>query len=134
MAKVQPPPVTALADAPLRPLSGVKGDTVSAKELWKSSPSVVLVLRRPGCSVCLCCDVERILHLLEPPCLLLQKCQMLSACAVLCRAEAQKVYALKPQLDAMNVSLNCVVHENIPEEIEAFHPYWCGPWHVNSCF
>ena len=35
------------------------------------------------------------------------------------------MYALKPKLDAMNVSLNCVVHENLPEEIAAFHPaFW----------
>ena len=62
MAKVQPPPLTALADAPLRPLGGVKGDTVPAKELWKSSPSVVLVLRRPGCSAFLCCYEKHAVH------------------------------------------------------------------------
>ena len=62
MAKVQPPPLTALADAPLRPLGGGKGDTVPAKELWKCSPSVVLVLRRPGCSAYLCCYAKHAVH------------------------------------------------------------------------
>ena len=31
-------------------------------------------------------------------------------------------------------SLNCVVHENIPEEVKAFHPaYWCEPAAVCLC-
>lgn len=62
MAKVQPPPLTALSDAPLRPLGGSKADSVPANELWKSSPSVVLVLRRPGCSACLCCSKRHAVH------------------------------------------------------------------------
>ena len=131
MAKVQPPPLTALADAPLRPLGGVKGDTVNAKELWKSSPSVVLVLRRPGCSAYLCCCEKHDVH--HPG--LFHALKLFGDCAVLCRAEAQKVYALKPQLDAMHVQLNCVVHENIEEEINAFHPaYWCGLRRFFSAF
>ena len=50
---------------------------------------------------------------------------MCSCSAVLCRAEAKSLYALKPELDKLGVRLVCVVHESLPAEIKAFWPeYW----------
>ncbi|PNH08122.1 Redox-regulatory protein [Tetrabaena socialis] len=47
---------------------------------------------------------------------------------VLCRDEAQRLWALKPEFDKLGVSLVCVVHEWIQREINAFTPaYWPGP-------
>ncbi len=45
--------------------------------------------------------------------------------AVLCRAEAKSLWALKPDLDKLGVRTVCVVHEGLPAEIKAFWPeYW----------
>jgi hypothetical protein len=45
--------------------------------------------------------------------------------AVLCRAEAKSLYALKPELDKLGYRMVCVVHEALPMEIKAFWPeYW----------
>jgi hypothetical protein len=39
-----------------------------------------------------------------------------------------QVYALKPELDKLNVGLCAVVHEAIPAEIQAFKPaFWRAP-------
>ncbi|KXZ52229.1 hypothetical protein GPECTOR_10g860 [Gonium pectorale] len=47
---------------------------------------------------------------------------------VLCRDEAQRLWALKPEFDKLGVELICVVHEWIQREIDAFSPsYWPGP-------
>ncbi|KAG2435500.1 hypothetical protein HYH02_011795 [Chlamydomonas schloesseri] len=47
---------------------------------------------------------------------------------VLCRDEAQRLWALKPEFDKINVGLVCVVHEWIQREIDAFAPsFWPGP-------
>ncbi len=53
MAVVQPPPLSALAEAPLSPLGVDSKPATSGRELWKSAPCVVLITRRPGCSECL---------------------------------------------------------------------------------
>ncbi|PNW81862.1 hypothetical protein CHLRE_06g263550v5 [Chlamydomonas reinhardtii] len=47
---------------------------------------------------------------------------------VLCRDEAQRLWALKPEFDKLGVGLVCVVHEWIQREIDAFAPaFWPGP-------
>jgi len=48
-----------------------------------------------------------------------------------------QVYALKPELDKLNVGLCAVVHEAIPAEIQAFKPaFWRAPsaehWFASS--
>ena len=46
---------------------------------------------------------------------------------VLCRAEATKLYTLKPELDALGVSLVAVLHENREEQVEQFRgEFWPG--------
>jgi len=66
MAVVQPPPLSALADAPLSPLGVDSKPATTGRELWKSAPCVVLITRRPGCSKCLAlllCFVSTTRHL-----------------------------------------------------------------------
>ncbi len=66
MAVVQPPPLSALADAPLSPLGVDSKPATTGRELWKSAPCVVLITRRPGCSKCLAlllCFVSTTFHL-----------------------------------------------------------------------
>lgn len=47
---------------------------------------------------------------------------------VLCRDEAQKLWACKPELDKLGVGLVCVVHEWIQREVDAFVAgFWPGP-------
>lgn len=47
---------------------------------------------------------------------------------VLCRDEAQRLWALKPEFDRLGVALVCVVHEWIEREITAFTAgFWPGP-------
>lgn len=66
---------------------------LTAGSLWRESPAVIYVVRRPGC--------------------------------VLCRAEATKLYEIKPKLDELGVSLVAVLHENIPEQVAEFqNEYW----------
>ena len=45
-----------------------------------------------------------------------------------------QVYALKPELDKLNVRLCAVVHEAIPAEIQAFKPaFWRAPRTEHQC-
>lgn len=57
--------------------------------------------------------------------------------AVLCREEAKKVWALKPELDALGVGLVALIHERIPEEVRLDRcltclPKRCGPEGVTT--
>ena len=45
----------------------------------------------------------------------------------LCRAEATQLYKIKPELDALGVSLTAVLHESIPEQVAEFTgKFWPG--------
>lgn len=52
----------------------------------------------------------------------------------MCRAEAQRVYSRKPDLDQAGVSLVGIVKEDLPGEIDAFREgYWPdAPLYMNS--
>lgn len=46
---------------------------------------------------------------------------------MLCRAEANQLYKIKPDLDKLGVSLTAVLHENLPEQVAEFRgTYWPG--------
>lgn len=52
---------------------------------------------------------------------------------VLCRAEAQKLWAMEPELQRMGVNLACLLHEALPKEVASFAPaYWPGPLYLDT--
>ncbi|MEW5315803.1 MAG: hypothetical protein WDW38_007208 [Sanguina aurantia] len=68
---------------------------IVGSSLWDTQPTLIVLLRRPGC--------------------------------ILCRDEASKVWAMKPELDKLGVGMVCVVHEWIQREVTAFTPaFWGG--------
>jgi len=51
----------------------------------------------------------------------------------MCREEALKVWQLKPQLEAMNCKLVCLLVENLPAEVEAFKKgFWPGEVYLDD--
>ena len=52
----------------------------------------------------------------------------------MCRAEAKKLWAIKPQLDSLGVGLCAVLKENIPKEVAEFNTeeFWPGPVYLDE--
>jgi hypothetical protein len=51
----------------------------------------------------------------------------------MCREEALKVWQLKPQLEARNCQLVCLLVENIPAEVEEFRAkFWPGDIYLDN--
>ncbi|KAK9818166.1 hypothetical protein WJX72_008085 [[Myrmecia] bisecta] len=52
---------------------------------------------------------------------------------IMCRAEARKLFGLKPTLDSLGVRMVCIVHEWLPAEAAAFKPaYWGGELYLDE--
>lgn len=50
----------------------------------------------------------------------------------MCREEAVNLWAMKSQFDELGVSLTCLLHENLPKEVEEFREYWPGPLYLDE--
>lgn len=52
---------------------------------------------------------------------------------VLCRAQAQRLWAAREQFEAAGYKVVCIVHEWIEREVKAFTPeYWAGPVYLDT--
>lgn len=102
-------------------LKAKDGREIEAKSLWQSSPVFIYCIRRPGwCVIHLlfgvvaaeagsCCS-QLVCNC--PVCLCAS-----STCSVLCRDEAQKLWAERAALEAVGLKVVCVVHEWIEREV-----------------
>lgn len=94
-------------------LQNVDGQTIQAGELWKSQPVLIMCLRRLGCSMC-SCQLSGVVS-----CRRWDAVQVLPAiAAVLCRAQAKKLWADKAAFDKLGIRLVCVVHQMPVAEYE----------------
>ena len=91
-------------------LQNVEGQTIHAGDLWQTQPVLILCLRRLGCSMFSARTESRVRPMTpvtEYP-----------AAAVLCRAEAKKLWADKAAFDNLGMRMVCVVHQMPVTEYE----------------
>lgn len=51
---------------------------------------------------------------------------------VLCRAQAQRLWQRKGEVEALGFKVVCVVHQSLPTEVEAFaKSFWTGPLYLD---
>lgn len=52
---------------------------------------------------------------------------------VLCRAEAQKLWKRRQEVEQLGFKLVCVVHQSLPAETKAFSEhFWTGPLYLDA--
>jgi peroxiredoxin len=115
-------------------LKNEAGSTLTASMIWAGQPTVLYLIRRPGCGEDLqwrssfCTRSREWTAANIVPSLLCKPC-----CVVLCREEAQNLQNAKPKLDAMGVKLVGIVKEWDEAEIKVLPVTLMSSCGANIC-